>query len=248
MRDRRVDEDRPQADEPQHGREFHSLGKCAGDQGRRDDGERHLKADVHAFGNGRGQRIGIADAALADVAQDVLEEHPIEPADERRAGAKRHAVGQDSEQDGDETSNREARHHGVANILLAHHAAVEQPEARDRHHQHQRDGCQHPRGVAGIGRTFFEYLAAAGRRPGGIFRQGDISEYETEKRYPQQNNHPRYESLARVGPEPHCLSPCNVSAYTVALSVSPVLKSLITIWPRLKSDVPSARRCWSNLK
>ena len=40
-----IDEDRPQAHEPQHRREFHALGEGAGDQRRRDDGEGHLEAD-----------------------------------------------------------------------------------------------------------------------------------------------------------------------------------------------------------
>ena len=54
MRNRRIDENRPQADEPKHGGEFHAFSKRASDQCRRNDGKRHLKADVHAFGDGRG--------------------------------------------------------------------------------------------------------------------------------------------------------------------------------------------------
>ena len=73
VRDRRVDEDRPQADEPQHGRELHALGEGAGDQRRRDDREGHLEADVDGLGDRRRQRFGIADA-VRDVAQDALQE------------------------------------------------------------------------------------------------------------------------------------------------------------------------------
>ena len=46
VRDRRVDEDRPQAHEPQHGGELHALGEGARDQRRRDDREGHLEAHV----------------------------------------------------------------------------------------------------------------------------------------------------------------------------------------------------------
>src|SRR6266404_2273840 len=73
VRNWRIDENRPQADEPKHGRELHALGKRASNECRRDNSKRHLKADVHAFGDGRGQWIGIADTSLADVAQDVPE-------------------------------------------------------------------------------------------------------------------------------------------------------------------------------
>src|SRR6185437_7437608 len=49
MRNRRVDENGPQPDEPEHGREFHALGEAAGDQRRRNDGKGHLEADVDAL-------------------------------------------------------------------------------------------------------------------------------------------------------------------------------------------------------
>ena len=206
VRDRRIDENRPQADEPEHGRELHPLGKRASNQRRRNDGERHLKADVHAFRNGRGERIGIADASLADVAQDILQEHPIQAPDERRASAKRHAVGKEREQNGDEAGDSKAGHHRVAHVLLAHHAAIEQSETRNGHHQYERNRRQHPCGIAGVGRALLENLATAGRRS-RVFREGDVTEQYAEKRDPQESNHERYESLARIFPESHRLSP-----------------------------------------
>ncbi len=175
VRDRRIDENRPQADEPEHGREFHALGERAGNQRRRNDGERHLEADVHALGNGRGEGIGIADPSLADVAQDVLEEHAIQAADKGRAGAKRHAVGDEREKDRDEAGDGETGHHGVADVLLAHHAAIEQPKARDRHHQDECDGSEHPCGVAGIGSALLENLAPAGWRA-RVFSECDVTQ------------------------------------------------------------------------
>ena len=171
MRDRRIDEDRPQADEPQHGRELHALGEGAGDQRRRDDREGHLEADVDGLGDRRRERVRIADA-LRDVAEHVLQEGAVEPADEGRAGAEGHAVGADRPEHRDQAGDGEARHHGVADVLLAHHAAVEQAEARHRHHQHQRHRGEHPGGVAGIGRALLERLGVAGRRRGLGGRRG----------------------------------------------------------------------------
>jgi hypothetical protein len=124
---------------------------------------------------------GIADAALADVAQDVLEEHAVEPADEGRAGAERHAVGEGRKQDGNKAGDGKAGHHGVADILLAHHAAIEQAEPRHRHHQDQRDRSQHPRSVAGIRRALLQYLAAAGGRT-RILGKGGAAQSKPEKR------------------------------------------------------------------
>ena len=206
MCNRRVDENRPQANEPEHGRELHALGKSAGNQRRGNDGERHLEADVHAFRDGRGERIGVTDTSLADVAEDVLQEHAIQAPDKGRAGAKRHAVGDEREEYRDEAGDRKAGHHRVADVLLAHHAAIEQSEARDCHHQYKRDRRQHPGGVAGIGRAVFEDLAAAGRRS-RVFRESDVTEQHKEKRDPQESNYERYESLARVCPGFHRFLP-----------------------------------------
>ena len=138
MRDRRVDEDRPQADEPQHRRELHAFGEGAGDQCRCDDREGHLEAEVDGLGDRHRQAVRRADAGR-DVAQDALQERATEPAEEWSAGGEREAVGDDRVEDRDQTRDGEARHHGVAHVLLAHHAAVEQAEARDGHHQHERD-------------------------------------------------------------------------------------------------------------
>src|SRR3982074_1092797 len=78
VRNWRINENRPQADEPKHGREFHALGERAGNERRRNNSKRHLKADVHAFGDGRGEWIGIADTTVTDVTHDVPEKHAIQ--------------------------------------------------------------------------------------------------------------------------------------------------------------------------
>ena len=82
----------------------------------------------------------------------------------QRAAAERQAVGEEQPQDADQAGDGEARHHGVADVLLAHHAAVEQGEARNGHHQHDGHRGQHPGGVAGIGRAFVRVLASQRRR------------------------------------------------------------------------------------
>ncbi len=127
------------------------------------------KHDVDGLGYRRRQRIGIADA-LGDVAHDALQQGAVETPDERGSRPECQAVGEDQPENADETGDGEARHHGVAHVLLAHHAAVEQAEPRDRHQQHQRHRGQHPGGVAGIGRAVLEHrqfrirIAGAGRR------------------------------------------------------------------------------------
>src|SRR5262249_46853692 len=46
--------------------------------------------------------------------------------------------------------DREGLGEGGQHVLLAHHAAVEQGQAGQRHQQHQRRGNQHPGDVAGV--------------------------------------------------------------------------------------------------
>ena len=143
MCDRRVDEDRPQADEPQQGGEFHAVGEGAADQRRRDDREGHLEAHVDRFGD-RLRQIG-----------DRIDPHAVQhetahAADERVAIGKGEAVADDHPQDGDQTGHREALHHGRQHVHLADHAAIEQRQPGDGHHQNQCGRGQHPGGVAAV--------------------------------------------------------------------------------------------------
>src|SRR5215813_11571713 len=94
VRDRRVDEDRPQADEPQHRRELHALGESPSDQRRRDDREGQLEAEVDALGDRRREWIRIADA-LRYVADNVLQEDTVEAPYVGGPFAERQAVGAD---------------------------------------------------------------------------------------------------------------------------------------------------------
>ena len=72
------------------------------------------------------------------------------PADVRAAGGEGHAVGDDRPQHGDEAGHRKALHHRGEHVHLADHAAVEQRQPGDRHHQDERDRGQHPGGVAAV--------------------------------------------------------------------------------------------------
>ena len=95
---------------------------------------------------------------------DALEKHAREAADEGAAAGERQAVGQDEVDHRDQRRDGEARHHRVADILLADHAAVEEAEAGDGHHQDERDRGQHPRRVAGIAGALFQDRGRAARR------------------------------------------------------------------------------------
>jgi hypothetical protein len=76
--------------------------------------------------------------------QHAVEEQPVEAADERTARHERQTVAGDYPEHGDETRDREALHQRRQDVLLAHHAAVEQRESGNGHQQHQRGGCKHP--------------------------------------------------------------------------------------------------------
>ena len=164
--DRRIDEDRPQADEPQHRRKLHAFRERARDERRRDDRKGHLEHHVDGFRNRRRQRIGIVRPAR-QVVVDPLEKDAREAPDEGAAAGEGEAVGENEVDHRDQRRDREARHHRIADVLLADHAAVEEAEARYGHHQNQCDRGQNPGGVAGIDRALFDDAAAAAGRRGG---------------------------------------------------------------------------------
>ena len=99
-------------------------------------------------------------------------------ADPRPAGSEGERIGQHGEDHRDQRRDGEGGHHGVADVLLADHAAVEQAEARDRHHQDERHRGQHPGGVAGIVGALLEHggrLAVGGGGGAGGRRGGRSS-------------------------------------------------------------------------
>ena len=143
MRDRGVDEQAPQPDEPQERGEFHAIGDGAADQRRGDDRKGHLKAHVDRFGDGRGQTVD-------RVHRHPDQQEPAQTAEERRSGGKGEAVADHGPQHGDEAGHGKALHHRRQHVHLADHAAIEQRQAGDGHHQDQRHRGQHPGGVAAV--------------------------------------------------------------------------------------------------
>jgi hypothetical protein len=152
---RHIDEEQPQAHEPHHRRELHAFGEGAGDDRRRDDGEGRL---IHQEDVLR-HRLG----EIVDAAQQILAEGARQRADH---AVQRPAIGEGQRIAGHEPQHRHQRgdreglHAGREHVLLAHHAGVEQRQARDVHHQHQHRGHQQPCGVAGVD------LGLVGRRCG----------------------------------------------------------------------------------
>ena len=163
VRDRRIDEDRPQADEPEHRRELHALGERARDKRRGDDRKGHLEHHVDGLRDRRRKPVGRVRAAR-QVIVDPLEKDAREAAYECAAAGEREAVGQDKVDHRDQRRDGEARHHRVADVFLADHAAIEEAEARYGHHQNERDRGQNPGGVAGVAGALFKHCGRAARR------------------------------------------------------------------------------------
>ena len=137
VRDRRINKQRPQSDEPQHRRKFHPVGECSCDQCGRDDRKRHLERHIDGFRD-REPEVRHADLPRVLLEQHAVEEESIEAADERAPGHKREAVTRDHPEHRDQASDREALHQRREHVLLAHHPTVEQREPGNRHQQHER--------------------------------------------------------------------------------------------------------------
>ena len=78
MRDGKINEGHPKQDEDKDGRKLHAFGEGTNDQGRGDDGERHLKHHIGIFGNddavGKGRHVRIRG--------NPFEKGPVKTADE----------------------------------------------------------------------------------------------------------------------------------------------------------------------
>ncbi len=164
VRDRVIDDCRPQDDEQHQRPELHALRKAADDQRWRDAGEGHLEDDVSIFrnidlvgeGRGEGRRI------------DALQERLAQAADELSAAGKGHGIAPtDPHQRGD-ADDRKDLHQNREHVLRSHEAAVEQRKARHGHHQDQRGAGQHPRRVALVDHVscWLERRRRSGRRLG----------------------------------------------------------------------------------
>ena len=96
----------------------------------------------------------------------AVEKQPRQVAQIGPVAGEREAVADHRPDHGRQAAGRERLHADREHVLLAHHAAVEQRQARHGHHQHQRRRRQHPGGVAGIqgGRLVLRERAGARRQ------------------------------------------------------------------------------------
>ena len=149
VRDRAVTEGEPDDEEQQHGGELHALHDRAQDQAAGNRGEGRLERDVDQLV----QRCVLAERrchgeALRGGVEGSLEEQAAESADDRVTLGERQRISVDAPQHGDQREAHEHLHQHRQHVLGAHQAAVEQPQRRHRHQQHERGGGEHPGGVA----------------------------------------------------------------------------------------------------
>jgi hypothetical protein len=121
----------------------HPVRHGARHQRHRDDRKRHLVQHEQRFRD-RLRRCVDAFHRHADQEPAIQRADPGAVAHESQRIAERHP------QDGDQRNRGEALRHRRQDVLLAHHARIEERQARYRHHQDQRGGHDHPRGVSGI--------------------------------------------------------------------------------------------------
>jgi len=112
-----------------------------------DDRKGHLEHHEHGFRN----LIGSGDGVEPDAGHEGLAE-PAYPGLHGASVGEGQAVAEQDPEQGDHAGDRKALHHDRQGVLGPHHAGVEQGQARDRHHQHQGGGNQHPGGIPGIDR------------------------------------------------------------------------------------------------
>jgi hypothetical protein len=82
-------------------------------------------------------------------------------------GAEYDAVAVEHPEHGDQAGNGEALHQHAEHVLGAHHAGVEQRQARNGHQQHQSGRDNHPGGITGVERGW------GGHGRGGQGHQGN---------------------------------------------------------------------------
>jgi len=75
---------------------------------------------------------------------------PGERPDPRAVAGERKAVAERHPQDRHQRRRGEALRHGGEHVLLAHHAGIEQCKPRDRHHQDDAGGDDHPGRIGAI--------------------------------------------------------------------------------------------------
>ena len=141
MADRRIDDQVPEEEEQDGGREFHPFGKGTGDQGRGDDGKGQLIGDPEELRQAGGQAVGRGRG-------DAVEEGGLQTADEAvgrcAAGPEGQAVAGDEPEHGDDDHGGGGMGDGGKDVLASHHAAVEQGQTRQGHQQDEGRRGQDP--------------------------------------------------------------------------------------------------------
>ena len=147
VRDRRIDQQVPERHEQQEPGELHPLGEGAGDQGGRDDREGELVGEVEVLGQALGAAVGGVGPTPFSMKACRL---PIQSLRRVRGDPEGQAVADDEPEHRDQGRDRHLLGHGRQYVLSAHHAAVEQGQAGQGHHQDERRGGDHPGGPARI--------------------------------------------------------------------------------------------------
>ena len=145
VRQRGVDQDRPQDGEQDKRPEPLALGEGAGDERRGDRREHHLE------GREQDERHG-GRVDRARLQADPTEQREVEPADQSEAVDVRPECERepdDDPHDADQGQAEEAVHDGRQHILAAHQAAVEQGETGQHDHDQGRRH-QQPGGISGV--------------------------------------------------------------------------------------------------
>ena len=224
MGDGAIDDQRPQDREDDHRREFHAVGEGAGDQGRGDDGEGHLEHHIDALGDGAAIGVGTrrpqdaAHRAGLVGADHVLQEQGREIAEIGVLAMEGQRIAEHEPQHGDQAGDDEALHHRRQDVLLAHHAGIEQRQAGNGHHQHEGGRDQHPGGMAGV---------QMGRRRRGGIGGGILGEGHAGH---QQRSHRGGPETEGLGYSVHHLKP----RHNASLLVSPVRMRIACTMSKMK--------------
>src|SRR2546421_6333907 len=143
VRDRVVDEGRPEQREDHEGLEALPFSERAADQGGRDNGKHHLEKHEGLMRDG-GRVIGIGRET------HVVQADPFEAADDMElVRSEGEAVAPENPLDTDEAEDEKTVHDRREDVLAADEPPIEETECR-RHQHHERSRSEDPGGIATI--------------------------------------------------------------------------------------------------
>ena len=140
-----INEDRPEHGEGDDPAEAHALYKGADNQRGCNDRKGHLEQREGGFRQGRsGAQIGkVGEHRIAKAAQPG------------RSGPEDETIANNGPEQRDGAEDDKAVHDDRQHVLGADKAAIKQPKAGNRHHQHEGRCGQDPRSVTAIGNNFW---------------------------------------------------------------------------------------------